>query len=186
MYFTIPDCRRKRWENWWPVTFVASIFWIMVFSYLMVWMVCVIGFTIGIPDVIVGVIFLAAGTSIPDAMSSLLVAREGMGDMAVSNSIGSNIFDILIGLAIPWFIKSAIQTPGQGVHINSRGMVYSVALLFGSVLLTVFSVACNKWRLDKKLGVFFTLVYVVFITLSSLIEFNVFMYVNFPVCPYDG
>lgn len=36
-----------------------------------------IGFTLGIPDVIMGLVFLAAGTSIPDAISSLLVAREG-------------------------------------------------------------------------------------------------------------
>lgn len=38
-----------------------------------------IGFTIGVPDVIMGLVFLAAGTSIPDAISSLLVAREGKG-----------------------------------------------------------------------------------------------------------
>ena len=31
----------------------------------------------GIPDVIMGITVLAAGTSIPDAVSSLLVAREG-------------------------------------------------------------------------------------------------------------
>jgi len=37
----------------------------------------VIGFTFGIPDVIMGLVFLAAGTSIPDAISSLLVAKEG-------------------------------------------------------------------------------------------------------------
>ena len=37
-----------------------------------------IGFTFGIPDVIMGLVFLAAGTSIPDAISSLLVAKEGI------------------------------------------------------------------------------------------------------------
>ena len=28
--------------------------------------------------------------------------------MAVSNSIGSNVFDILVGLALPWFVETAI------------------------------------------------------------------------------
>lgn len=46
-----------------------------------------------------------AGTSIPDAVSSVAVAKVGEGDMAVSSSIGSNIFDILVGLPIPWIIK---------------------------------------------------------------------------------
>lgn len=184
LYFTIPDCRKPKWAAWYLLTFLASIFWIMIFSYLMVWMVCVIGYTLGIPDVIMGIIFLAAGTSIPDAISSLLVAREGLGDMAVSNSIGSNIFDILIGLAVPWFIKTAMS--GQKVVINSRGMIYSVMLLFASVLLTVLMIHCNKWRLDRKLGIIFTLLYLVFVTFSACIEFNLFGFVNWPTCKFTG
>jgi len=34
-----------------------------------------------------GVTLLAAGTSIPDAMSSIMVAKQGMGDMAVANAV---------------------------------------------------------------------------------------------------
>lgn len=44
-----------------------------------------------------GLTFLAAGTSIPDLITSVLVARKGFGDMAVSSSIGSNMFDVTIG-----------------------------------------------------------------------------------------
>lgn len=40
---------------------------------------------------------LAAGTSIPDLITSIIVARKGYGDMAVSSSIGSNMFDITVG-----------------------------------------------------------------------------------------
>ena len=36
-----------------------------------------IGFTLEIPDVIMGIVFLAAGTSIPDAIASLIVSRQG-------------------------------------------------------------------------------------------------------------
>ena len=39
--------------------------------------VTVIGFVLGIPDVIMGITFLAAGTSIPDAIASLIVSRQG-------------------------------------------------------------------------------------------------------------
>ena len=46
---------------------------------------------------IMGLTFLAAGTSIPDLITSVLVARKGFGDMAVSSSIGSNLFDVTIG-----------------------------------------------------------------------------------------
>ena len=53
--------------------------------------------------------------------------------MAVSNSVGSNVFDILLGLATPWFLQTAFVSPGSIVHINSNGLVFSVFLLFLTV-----------------------------------------------------
>ncbi|OBS77658.1 hypothetical protein A6R68_19953, partial [Neotoma lepida] len=106
LYFTVPNCNKPHWEKWFMVTFASSTLWIAAFSYMMVWMVTIIGYTLGIPDVIMGITFLAAGTSVPDCMASLIVARQGMGDMAVSNSIGSNVFDILIGLGLPWALQT--------------------------------------------------------------------------------
>ncbi|MDP2669609.1 MAG: hypothetical protein Q8O99_00965 [bacterium] len=41
---------------------------------------------------------MAAGTSVPDLLSSVIVAKQGRGDMAVTNALGSNIFDICICL----------------------------------------------------------------------------------------
>lgn len=38
----------------------------------------IIGYTLGIPDVIMGITFLAAGTSVPDCIASLIVARQGL------------------------------------------------------------------------------------------------------------
>ena len=55
------------------------------------------GETIGISEEIMGLTILAAGTSIPDLITSVIVARKGLGDMAVSSSVGSNIFDITVG-----------------------------------------------------------------------------------------
>ena len=67
------------------------------------------GCCVGIPDVVVGIVILSAGTSVPDAVSSVLVAREGKGDMAVANVLGSNVFNIFLGLGLPWFIAGLID-----------------------------------------------------------------------------
>ncbi|XP_054759349.2 sodium/potassium/calcium exchanger 3-like [Lytechinus pictus] len=182
LFFTIPDCRRKRFDRWYMATFFASVGWIAIFSYVMVWMVAYIGHTLHIPDTIMGITFLAAGTSVPDAIASLLVAREGLGDMAVSNSIGSNVFDILIGLALPWFIKTTFVSYGTRIKINSKGLLYSVLLLFASVTATILAIHFNKWRLDRRLGILLTLFYVVFLSFSIMVEMNVFGYVNPPIC----
>lgn len=44
----------------------------------MLFQVTIIGYTLGIPDVIMGITFLAAGTSVPDCIASLIVARQGL------------------------------------------------------------------------------------------------------------
>ncbi|KAM4831541.1 sodium/potassium/calcium exchanger 4 isoform X2 [Urocitellus parryii] len=182
---TIPNCSKPRWEKLFMVTFVTATLWIAVFSYFMVWLVTIIGYTLGIPDVIMGITFLAAGTSVPDCMASLIVARQGLGDMAVSNTIGSNVFDILVGLGIPWGLQTMVISYGSTVKINSRGLVYSVVLLLGSVALTVLGIHLNKWRLDRKLGVYVLVLYAIFLCFSIMIEFNVFTFVNLPMCRED-
>jgi Ca2+/Na+ antiporter len=75
-----------------------------------------------------GLVFIAAGVSIPDAVSSLIVVKEGFGDMALTNAIASNVFDILICLGLPWFIKTAIVDPGSSVTVISRGMTSDVLI----------------------------------------------------------
>ncbi|XP_031718758.1 sodium/potassium/calcium exchanger 3 isoform X1 [Anarrhichthys ocellatus] len=163
LHFTIPNCNLPQWERWYLLTFLSSTLWIAIYSYLMVWMVTIISYTLGIPEVIMGITFLAAGTSVPDCMASLIVARQGMGDMAVSNSIGSNIFDVLLGLGFPWALRTIVVSYGSVVTINSKGLVYSVILLLASVILTVLCVHLNSWRLDRRLGLCLILLYAIFL-----------------------
>ncbi|XP_050994479.1 sodium/potassium/calcium exchanger 4 isoform X2 [Labeo rohita] len=185
LYFTIPNCAKSRWEKYFMLSFILSTVWIAVFSYFMVWMVTIIGYTLGIPDVIMGITFLAAGTSVPDCIASLIVARQGLGDMAVSNTIGSNVFDILVGLGVPWALQTMAVSYGSVVMINSRGLVYSVVLLLGSVALTILGIHLNRWKLDFKLGVYVLVLYAVFLCFSIMIEYNVFTFVNLPMCQED-
>uniref|UniRef100_A0A8B9RLP5 Solute carrier family 24 member 4 n=1 Tax=Astyanax mexicanus TaxID=7994 RepID=A0A8B9RLP5_ASTMX len=182
LFFTIPNCAKPRWEKYFMLSFLLSTVWIAIFSYFMVWMVTIIGYTLGIPDVIMGITFLAAGTSVPDCIASLIVARQGLGDMAVSNTIGSNVFDILVGLGLPWALQTMAINYGSEVMINSRGLVYSVVLLLGSVALTILGIHVNHWKLDFKLGMYVLVLYAIFLCFSIMIEYNVFTFVNLPMC----
>lgn len=102
--------------------------------------------------------------------------------MAVSNSIGSNVFDILVGLALPWFIQSAIY-PGVVATINSRGIVYSVILLFLSLIVTIYLLNKYEWTLTPRLGFCLLITYLLFIGFATMLEFNLFGNVNPPPCP---
>lgn len=151
-----------------------------------------------------GITFLAAGTSVPEAVSSVIVAKQGMvssfsylepslnrfyiighGSMGISNSIGSNTFDILLCLGLPWLIKSAFVPIKEGQHwvgINSYGLQYSAISLLGTLFLLYVAFYLNKFRLDRQVGYACLIMYAIFLILASLIELNVFFTVNLPTC----
>ncbi|XP_069940616.1 probable sodium/potassium/calcium exchanger CG1090 isoform X4 [Cherax quadricarinatus] len=185
-HFTTPDCRRERFRRWHLITFIMSMIWIAAYSYVMVWMITIIGFTLGIPDTVMGLTLIAVGVSAPDALSSLCVAKQGFGDMAVSNAIGSNVFDILLCLGFPWFLKTAVIYPGTIVPVESRGLTYSTISLFSTVIFLIIATHMNGWKLDKKYGVVLMFWYLIFMVFASLYELNVFGYLNPPECssPY--
>jgi Ca2+/Na+ antiporter len=68
------DYSRWRWRNIGVLTRKFSVKLNVHFYSLQV---ALMGYTMGIPDSIMGISFLAAGTSIPDAMASVIVARQG-------------------------------------------------------------------------------------------------------------
>ncbi|XP_023164024.2 sodium/potassium/calcium exchanger Nckx30C isoform X7 [Drosophila hydei] len=170
MWLTLPDTRTPRGKRYFPVTFIGSIVWIAAFSYLMVWWANVAGDTARIPPEVMGLTFLAAGTSIPDLITSVIVARKGFGDMAVSSSVGSNIFDVTVGLPIPWLLYGIIYD--APVEVNSVGMVCSITILFMMLVFVVLSIACFRWRMNKGLGFTMFLLYFVFVAVSLMFEYD--------------
>ncbi|XP_039479075.1 sodium/potassium/calcium exchanger Nckx30C isoform X8 [Drosophila santomea] len=127
-------------------------------------------------DSVMGLTFLAAGTSIPDLITSVIVARKGFGDMAVSSSVGSNIFDVTVGLPIPWLLYGIIY--GAPVEVNSVGMVCSITILFMMLVFVVMSIACFRWRMNKGLGFTMFLLYFAFVAVSLMFEYDVI------TCPF--
>merc|ERR1711939_1280277 len=125
--YTLPDVRRKEHKNKFAISFIGSIAWLAFFSFLMVWWATIVGDSLGIPSEVMGLTFLAAGTSVPDLLTSIIVAQQGRGDMAVSSSVGSNIFDVLVGLPLPWlFYGLFVGTTDAEASDGEGGMFIGV------------------------------------------------------------
>ncbi|XP_066446088.1 sodium/potassium/calcium exchanger 1 [Eleutherodactylus coqui] len=176
LWLTVPDVRSPKSRRFFVLTFLGSIMWIAIFSYLMVWWAHQVGETIGISEEIMGLTILAAGTSIPDLITSVIVARKGLGDMAVSSSVGSNIFDITVGLPVPWFLFSVFNGFSP-VAVSSNGLFCAIVLLFLMLLFVIFSIAACKWKMNKFLGFTMFVLYFVFVIVSVMLEDRII------VCP---
>merc|ERR1719348_1679593 len=164
MWITIPDPQDPKRKKFFPIAFIISIVWIAVYSYFMVWWATLAVQTLGISDAVMGLTFLAAGTSVPDLITSVLVAKEGKGDMAVSSSIGSNLFDVTVGLPVPWLLYTIINQ--EAMEVNSVGMGCSIGMLFIMLLLVFISIIIFKWEMTKPMGGVMLVLYVVFVVVS--------------------
>ena len=152
MFHFFAQNKRKRY----PWTFFVSILWIVVFSYFMVWWAKEISVTMEIDDEIMGLTVLAAGTSIPDLITSVLVARKGYGDMAVSSSVGSNLFDVTIGYVfsvIAGYLIHLFRTPNFFWRSSQRGLVIRVWHIFSNIVGShcrgLYGVCCITEALSK-------------------------------------
>ncbi len=147
--------------------FVVSIALIVALSYVLVESTIIFSAGIGIPPVIVALTLLAAGTSAPDLMASVDVAREGRGGMAVANAVGSNTFDLLVGLALPWTIALSILGL-SGIDVGTGDLWVSIGILVATTLILAVFLSSER-ELSRREGIVLLLLYAVFVifTLTS-------------------
>lgn len=163
-YITLPFDATLRFvmkqagKNHWAI-FGISVAAIAAFSWLLVESAVGAAHILGIPETIIALTILAAGTSIPDLLASLIVARTGRGGMAISNAVGSNIFDILFGLGFPWVLLFLIY-PNRTINVDTGNLISSVILLFATVVATLFIYIASKWKVGRKGGALLVIAYI--------------------------
>ena len=118
-----------------------------------------------------GLTVLAAGTSLPDTLSSVIVARKGLGDMAVANAIGSNVVHVLFGLGMPWTIwimysGQPIYTPVNGLRENAFTML--AVGFFYMACFTLRGFHSTKRMGQAFIGIYFLYVLMIFIRYTAI------------------
>jgi len=167
LFSTLPDVRVPKWQRNAKMAileFALSLIWIGIFSNWLYECLVVVSNTCKIPVAVSAVTLLAGGTSVPDLLSSYVVARNGEGDMAVSSSIGSNIFDVTVGLPLPWL--SYIIIKGKSFELGpsgSKGLGFSIILLILMLAAVIGTIMLMKWRLTKPLGYVMLMFYVAYV-----------------------
>jgi len=138
-------------EKYFGINFLISIALIAGLSWVLVESAVHISEILEVPKYIVGLTILAFGTSVPDMMSSIIVAKQGRGGMAISNALGSNIFDILIGLGLPWLVL--IFMKDNGITVNTGEISQHILVLLGSVTGMLVLFLLTRWRVNRLIGV---------------------------------
>jgi cation:H+ antiporter len=118
---------------------------------------------------ILSLLVVALGTSLPDLLVSMSAARKGAGSMAVANAVGSNTFNILVGLGLPWGIRALLVRSGAvagdpWVPLDPI-VAPNLPFVLGSCIL-VFALLRTGYRITRREGwamLAFYGVYVIFV-----------------------
>jgi cation:H+ antiporter len=96
---------------------------------------------LGMSQKLIGLTILAAGTSLPELVTSCVAAYRRNTDIAIGNVIGSNIFNIFFILGI-----TGTVSPLQ----YSQVMNFDISILIvGTIFLMVFMFTINTRKLDR-------------------------------------
>ena len=158
-YFTLLD-GASIWKITWNVA--LSIAFVIFFSTLMVNNAVSLAELFKISPVVISLTILAAGTSIPDLLASVKTAREGFGDTAIANAVGSNIFDILANLGLTWGIGIIIGG-GKPLTVDTNNLNSSIILLFAATVSLVMVMFAKKFHLGKVVSVILMSSYILYI-----------------------
>jgi cation:H+ antiporter len=110
--------------------------------------------TIGVPERVIAVTFIALGTSLPELVTSIMSLIKGYGNVGLGNVIGANILNMLLVIGIPAAVAGIPLEPSTiRVDMPLACLVMAVLLvpilirkkssrIQGVVLLGIYAVYC--------------------------------------------
>jgi len=157
-----------------------------------------LGCTLGIPDEITAITFVALGTSLPDTFASMASAKgEPTADSSIGNVTGSNSVNVFLGLGLPWTIGALYWKvngrnadwdakypelialyPDGGFAVPAGDLGFSVAVFAVCAVFTLLTIVARRKAFKAELGgppvtkyataIFFVLLWFAYIALSAM------------------
>ena len=115
---------------------------VVVSSHFIVEATPVVAIALGLPDVVIGLVVVALGTSIPEIATCIVAARKGQGALAVGNILGADILNIC-WIAGASALANPLVVPADVVNFMFPWMLVVVLTMLG---LMRFGYELNRWK----------------------------------------
>lgn len=109
--------------------------------------------TFGVPEAVIGLTILAAGTSAPELATSVVAAYKGKLDLAIGNVIGSNVFNVFFVLGTCSLIRP--------IYVEQIQPLDVAMFIGGPMLLWIFSLLFR--RINRLMGFIMVAAYVSYV-----------------------
>lgn len=114
-----------------------------------------IALAFGVNEAVIGLTIVAAGTSLPEVLTSIIATIKGERDIAVGNVVGSNIFNILCVLGLSGLVSPTPLMAGEQMSQLDIPVMVGVAL----VCIPFFFIGARLSRIE---GLLFLALYVAY------------------------
>jgi len=150
------------------ITFILGLIFLIVGAELLVRGASKVALATGISHLLVGLTIVAWGTSTPEMMVSLTAAVRGNTEIALGNTVGSNIFNLLYILGATGLIQEG------GIEISYIARLYDIPLMiFTAIICMYFGFTKRTIERWEGLTLFvFYLIYIVLIATKSNIHIS--------------
>jgi len=142
--------------------FLAGIAMLLVGSEIFVNVLLNITSYMQLPELLIGVTIGALGPSIPNLAAALGAARKGVEELVISETIGSNIFTLLVTLGV-----IALLSPIEVDELTAR--ITAPALLITTFILLF---AMVSGRVTRRDGALLVLVYIATLIAEFIFRFR--------------
>ena len=160
----VEEAKTLRYKQAW-LYFVFGLLLLVGSARWLVWSAESLARMLGMSELFIGLTIVAIGTSLPEIMVSVISTRKGHYDVALGNVIGSNIFNTLLVLALSAMF-GAIAVDSEVILRD-----YATNLLLTLVLLLALLHQSRKnYRLGRKMGLFFIIVYFLWLFRASAVS----------------
>ncbi|XP_064620594.1 mitochondrial sodium/calcium exchanger protein-like [Lineus longissimus] len=150
--------------------FLVSIVWIYTICSEVLNLLRMFGTVFNISKAILGFTLLAWGNGIADLVANIQSARRGYPRMAISACFGGPLFNILIGIGIPFIMITASSDDDSAqLRLLDTGVVI-LAFLAASLLSTLIIVPIMKFKFTRPYGAFLIFLYICFLIVVLLVE----------------
>lgn len=119
--------------------------------------------SLGVSELVIGLTIVAAGTSLPEVVTSIIAAIRGERDIAVGNVVGSNLFNIMAVLGL----SSLVAPDGIGVSDAAIGFDIPVMTAVALACLPIFFTGYVIARWEGAVFLVYYLAYTLYLVLNA-------------------
>ncbi len=121
---------------------------------------------LGVSELVIGLTIVAIGTSLPEAVTSIVASLRGERDIAVGNVVGSNMFNLLAVLGL-----GSLFAPG-GIAVSQDALAFDIPVMM-TVSIACLPIFLSGRQIARWEGGLFFAYYVVYLTYLVLVARNV-------------